>query len=409
MADVKNQLVALRQRIEAQDGTVLDNVEGEMELDDVNENGNPRKGPVLVLRSIEEGALLKLTHPRPVTVLGSLSGQVFGAYRVKAGNLLSGRLEGARHVEIVHNLGSKGTSNVDSWIIFEGTSDPGFFAQAQHSLDKLRTLEQHQQPQREATARTILLRSLKDVPYDVKVFAIENRQTKTVFALYPGRRGKEVEMDLRTLLRYLLSKTESQAGMSHAEHIERFAEVLKDTITESMRLANSGGIGANLRKTQGTEVYEAQIDAVYEYLEPKLLQLWLKVSESFAQRIVDRLAEAPMILQVSGQLAPFFQIEYPRWKFHVTGGEITPERIADCNIACQLGEEKDTMSLTYNYVGGEDWISQTQVLKLDETNKCRLILKNGSVFLNGDDRCIFGPHLQQDDETEAAESQEEAA
>ena len=61
-------------------------------------------------------------------MLGSLSGQVFGAYRVKAGNLLSGRPEGARHVEIVHNMGSKGTDNVDSWIVFEGTSDPGFFS-----------------------------------------------------------------------------------------------------------------------------------------------------------------------------------------------------------------------------------------------------------------------------------------
>ena len=48
MADVKNQLDSLRKRIEAQNGTVIDNVEGEMELDDVDDNGNPRKGPVLV-------------------------------------------------------------------------------------------------------------------------------------------------------------------------------------------------------------------------------------------------------------------------------------------------------------------------------------------------------------------------
>ncbi|MEC7226471.1 MAG: hypothetical protein VXY00_03700 [Candidatus Latescibacterota bacterium] len=52
----------------------------------------------MVLRSIEAGAQLNLTHPRPVTVLGSLSGQVFRAYRVEAGNLLNGRLEGCRHV-----------------------------------------------------------------------------------------------------------------------------------------------------------------------------------------------------------------------------------------------------------------------------------------------------------------------
>ncbi len=212
-------------------------------------------------------------------------------------------------------------------------------------------------------------------------------------------------MDLCTLLRYLLSKTESQAGMSQAEHIERFEETLTETIGESMRMANSGGIGSNLRKAQSTEVYQPQIDALFEYLRPKLMQLWLKVSESFVQRIVDRLAEAPMILQVDGQLTPFFQIEYPRWRFHVTGGEIVPERIANCNIACQLGEEKETLSMTYNYVGGDDWISQTEVIKFEQTKKCRVILKNGSVYLNDDDHCLFGPHLQKEEE---AEGQEEA-
>ena len=144
-----------------------DNVEGEFELADEDADGKLRKGPVLVQRSIEEGSQLKLATPRPVTVLGSLHGQVFGAYRVKAGNLLSGRLEGCRHVEIVHNMGSKGNTNEDSWIVFEATSDPGFFAQAQSGLDKLRALESRQIPQREATARGVLMRSLKDVPYDI--------------------------------------------------------------------------------------------------------------------------------------------------------------------------------------------------------------------------------------------------
>ena len=142
----KNQLDKLRARIEAQNGTVLDNVEGEFELADEDADGKLRKGPVLVLRSIEEGSQLKLATPRPVTVLGSLHGQVFGAYRVTAGNLLSGRLEGCRHVEIVHNMGSKGNTNEDSWIVFEATSDPGFFAQAQSGLDKLRALESRQIP-----------------------------------------------------------------------------------------------------------------------------------------------------------------------------------------------------------------------------------------------------------------------
>ena len=38
-------------------------------------------------------------------------------------------------------MGSKGNTNEDSWIVFEVTSDPGFFAQAQSGLDKLRQLE----------------------------------------------------------------------------------------------------------------------------------------------------------------------------------------------------------------------------------------------------------------------------
>ena len=65
MADVKNQLDSLRKRIEAQNGTVIDNVEGEMELDDVDDNGNPCKGPVLVLRSIEEGRSAQIGPSAP--------------------------------------------------------------------------------------------------------------------------------------------------------------------------------------------------------------------------------------------------------------------------------------------------------------------------------------------------------
>jgi hypothetical protein len=47
----KNQLDKLRARIEAQNGTVLDYVEGEFELADEDADGKQRKGPVLVLRS----------------------------------------------------------------------------------------------------------------------------------------------------------------------------------------------------------------------------------------------------------------------------------------------------------------------------------------------------------------------
>lgn len=391
----KSALDQLKSRILLQNGTVLERVEGEVELNDVDQKGKPRLGPVLVLRSIEEGAKLRLAYPRPVTVLGSLSGQVFGAYRVKAGNLLSGRLEGARHVEIVHNLGSKGESNVDSWIVFEATSDPGFFAQAQQGLEKLRDLESSQQSQREDTARQLLLRALKEVPYNIRVFATLGRQSKIVFTLNPTRRGREVELDLKTLLRHLILKLGQEEGLPKGEQITRFKEILRETLRESLRQANSGGIGAALRKQRGEEAYQVAVDALYDYLFPKLIQAWFRITEQFTQTVVDRLCEAPMILSVEGQLAPFFQIEYPRWKFHVTGSKIVPEKVADCNLACQLGSDKDRMNLTYTYVGSEDWITQTKELELSQTRKCKLLLKDGHVYLNDTSNCLFGPSLEQ--------------
>ena len=404
MADVKQQLEKLRKRILAQNGTVLETVEGEVELNDVDEHGQPRKGPVLVLRSIEEGSKLTLAHPRPLTVLGSLSGQVFGAYRVKAGNLLSGRLEGARHVEIIHNMGSKGDSNVDSWIVFEATSDPGFFSQVQQGLDKLQLLEKHQQPQSEAIARHTLMRSLKNVSYDIKVFITDGRELKTVFTIQPGARGKQVKMDLMALLRYLVSKTERLEAEGNGKGVvEHFQMVLEETVSESLRVANSGGMGAALRKQRGGGHFAPQVESVCDYLLPKLLQLWLKTSEVFVQRTVDRLGKASMILKVDGQLAPFFQIEYPRWKFHVTGGKIEPERVADCNIACQLGSDQNKMRMTYNYMGGDDWISQTCDIDMGKTQTCKLILKDGSVYLTEEDNCIFGPEFQNENGQQAEE------
>ena len=392
MADVKQQLENLRKRILAQNGTVLETVEGEVELNDVDEYGQPRRGPVLVLRSIEEGSKLTLVHPRPLTVLGSLSGQVFGAYRVKAGNLLSGRLEGARHVEIVHNMGSKTNTNVDSWIVFEATSDPGFFSQVQQGLNKLRQLEKHQQPQREASARHILIRSLKNVSYDVKIFITDGRELKTVFSIQSG--GK-IKMDLLSLLRYLVSKAERRESKGDGEDpVEHFQTVLEETISESLRVANSSGIGAALRKQRGSDVFAPQVEILCDYLLPKLFRLWLSTSEKFVQRTVDRLGSAAMILKVDGQLAPFFQIEYPRWKFHVTGGKIEPERVADCNIACQMGSDQNTMRMTYNYMGGEDWVSQTSDIDLGKARACKLILKDGNVYLTEEDNCIFGPEFQ---------------
>jgi hypothetical protein len=405
MAGLKDQLGRLKARVLAQNGTVLDSVHGEVELDDKDDKGRPLKGPVLILHSIEEGAQLKLAHPRAVIVLGSLSGQVFGAYRVKAGNLLSGRLEGVRHVEIIRDMGSKESTNVDSWIVFEATSDPGFFNQAQQGLERLRQLERYQKPQREATAQQILMRSLKDVPYDIKIFISRNQKLKTVFSIHRGQKGKGIKMDLTALLRYLIPKAEKQRiANKEKDLVEHFGLVLQETVAESLRLANSSGIGAALRKTRGAELYQHQVEMLCDYLQPKLLQRWLKISESLMQRMIDRLSEAPMILQVDGQLSPFFQIEYPRWKFHVVGGKIVPEKIADCNIACQLGSDQEKMSVTYNYVGGEDWISQTQEIELNKTKTCKLILKNGSVYLTEETQCLFGPELEKTKEIASVEA-----
>ena len=390
----KSSLEQLKARILLQNGTVLDRVEGEVELNDVDQKGTPRLGPVLVMHSIEEGGRLHLTQPRPVTVLGSLSGQVFGAYKIKTGNLLSGRLEGVRHVEIVHNMGSKGESNADSWIVFEAANDPGFFSQAQRGLERLRELESSLQPQSEDTARQLLLRTLKEVPYNIRVFATVGRETKIVFSLYPARRGHEIELDLHVLLRHLVLKAGQGEGVAKGEQVSHFKEVLRETLLDSLRQANSGGMGSALRKQRGEEAYQIAVDALYDYLFPKLMQGWFKITEKSTQTIVDRLCEAPMILSVEGQLAPFFQIEYPRWKFHVTGSKILPEKIADCNLACKLGSSKDHMNLTYTYVGSESWLTQTKELELAQAQKCKLLLKDGHVYLNEPTNCLFGPSLE---------------
>ena len=47
-----------------------------------------------------------------------------------------------------------------------------------------------------------------------------------------------------------------------------------------------------------------------------------------------------------------------------------------------------------SYVGDEDWISQTKEIPLDETKSCRLILKDGHVYLTEESNCIFGPTLE---------------
>ena len=236
MEATRARLAKLRARILAHNGTVLNKVEGEVRVDDVDDNGDPRLGPVLVLGDIEEGSQLRLAHPREVTVLGSLSGQVFGAYRVKAGNLLSGRLEGARNVDIVRNMGSKGKSNVDSWIVFEATSDPAFFDQAQNGLERLRELERNQIPNRETEARRVLLTSLKDVPFNIEVTVEVKGVDYRVFAVRPGRAGKEIESDLVKLLTYVFKRIDSDQAPPSL--VTAFQSLLKSTIMESLIRAN---------------------------------------------------------------------------------------------------------------------------------------------------------------------------
>jgi hypothetical protein len=391
---VKDKLAPIKARIEKQNGTVVENVSGEMELDDTDANGQPRKGPVLVLKSIEPGSQLKLAHPRPVIVLGSISGQVFGAYTVKAGNLLSGRLEGARHVEIMHKLGSIGDTNEDSWIVFDVTSDPGFFAKAQHSLDKLEVLEREQQPQREANARMILMRSVKSATFELKIYITgPNKELKPVFTVRPNNKKNEVDLNLKDLLRYLIGKTGSQG--SDLNLVERFKNALNETITESLRLSSKGGIGAALRQSLGADAYEPYVESVYDYLLPKLISLWFEMTRHYTQQVVDHLCAAPMVLDVKGQTAPFYQFEYPHWKFHVSGSKIVPEKVADCNVSCQLGDDDENMRMTYTYVSEEDSFTQTKDFSYSQMRNRSMILKEGSIYLSGDDTPVFGPELEQ--------------
>jgi len=393
VADIRSRLEGLKKRVLAQNGTVLKRVEGVVELADATADGTLRRGPVLVLSNIEKGSQLKLAKPREVTVLGALSGQVFGAYRVKTGSLLSGRLEGVRDVEVVHNMGSAGSSNEDAWIVFEVRSDPGFFDEAQDGLDRLRVLQAQQLPLREARARQALLRVLQDSSIKVEVGVKMWGRTHRVLSVQSGQRDQEVRVDLKTFLLYLSNRAASGGGDA-GDLVEGFKTSLREAISTSLQAANAGGPGAALREQQGGEAYEPYVDAVYDYVLPRLLALWLKVSERFVQSVVDRLANAPMVLRVAGQLAPFFQIEYPRWRFRVAGGRIAPEKLADCNIACQAGSSPGIMSLTYTYVAEDgQFTTQSRELSLEETRDCRLLLINGSVHLGEGGERLFGPDM----------------
>lgn len=109
------------------------------------------------------------------------------------------------------------------------------------------------------------------------------------------------------------------------------------------------------------------------------------------QNVVDRLAGAPMVLSVGGQLKQYFQIEYPRWKFRVVGSRIVAEKIGDCNVACAAGSSENKMSLTYSYVGDGDPHQDTLELDFDRARNCRLLLKDGAVFLSDEVEPQFQP------------------
>ena len=401
MVDKSSRLEALSSRIQAQNGTVLEKVEGEVEVNDLDGDNRPKIGPVLVLQGIDEGACLRLAQPRAVTVLGHLSGQVFGAYRVKTGTLLSGRLEGTRHVEVIYDMGSKGTSNVDSWIVFEAASDPGFFARVQAELQRWQYLKEQQASGENSASLELLKRSLKTVPYDMRLSVPAAGESRQVFAFNPNRQKDPVQANLQLFLRYILTEVEAQCtDGAPKDKVNFFKEHLQQTILQGLYQANMGGVGAALRQKRGVEPFEPFAEALYEYLEPQMLRLWLGFETRLLQRTVEMLGETPMVLKVNGQLSPFFQIEYPHHQFYIEDGQVISEKVADCNIAGQVGTCKDSMRLTYNYVG-EKWVSQTRELPLDQVKDCSLSFVQGHVYLNESDTALFGPDVDVPEEQNA--------
>jgi hypothetical protein len=292
--------------------------------------------------------------------------------------------------DIVHDLTCVEGTNEDAWLVFEATSAPGFFKQAQNGLDKLRAIESAQLGQRESSAQMILMNSLRNAPYKVEIYVTVKGQEHRVFAVMPGNAKKPITSNLKPLLMYLFLCTDARP-ITPVELVDRFKSELTTILADSIKRVNSTGMGSSLRGKQGDLAYDGCVEAVNEYLLPKLLRIWLSISEGFVQNFVDRLAAAPMVLTVGGQLKQFFQIEYPRWKFRVVGSRIVPEKVADCNVAVAAGKSKNTMSMTFSYIGGDDFHTDTKELEFERTNNCRLILKDGSVFLSDEKEPLFAP------------------
>lgn len=394
MVEPKDKLARLKERIEAQNGTVLEGVVGEMEIADTDAEGKPRKGPVLVLNSIEKGAVLRLAEPRPIVVLGSVYGQIFGAYQVKTGNLLSGGLNGVRHVEVLQKLGSLANSDEPASLVLSLTGDPGLLGTARRSLERLEVLERERTPLREALARTALLHAVKSATFDIRVYISVGGKLKPVLLIFPSRKDREIEIDLKALLRYLLTKMDERTVA--VDSLQFLKETLGQTVGESLRLASSCGMGAALRQQRGEELYAPYVTALKEYLMPKLVDLWFRITHNYNQGIVGRLAAEPITIEVKGAICPSFCLEYPHEKFYVSGSEVHSEKIAACSVVCQPGGSDEHLRLAYTYAGEGDPFTAERDFSYAEMKGRSLILKAGCVYFNGDEAPIFAPGIEEE-------------
>ena len=62
--------------------------------------------------------------------------------------------------------------------------------------------------------------------------------------------------------------------------------------------------------------------------------------------------------------------------------------------AMKAGVNNENMRMTYTYVSEEDFFTQTKDFSYTRMRKRSLILKEGSIYLSGDDTPIFGPELE---------------
>lgn len=384
----KDKLNLLKRRIEGQGGTVLDGIQGEVEVDDRDDERRPRQGPVLVLGHVAKGAWLKLVRPRPLVVMGRIDGRVSGAYAVKAGSIAEGRLDGVRHVEVAQDLGG---GDGRARVVFDPCGDPGFLAQAEHGLQRQRVLEAGAVPQREASARQALLDALQLATFEVRVDIAVGGRTQRVFAVYPSRQDRAIELDGRALLQHLVGRIEAGApAAAGAELLERAMVALKETIAASLQRSSGGGMGAALRQQRGADLYGVYVDAVFEYLWPKQVGLWLETTRQYTRAALERLKASTLALEVKGGVVAPFQLEFPLWQFHALEGRIRPEKIGQCAVTGVPADDPQLLRLTYEYVEEKTWFEQTREVPMAALRGCRLLCKRGLVYLEGQSEPLLG-------------------